>query len=331
MPPDAQGDGVRREIDARSSGSPARCRRPIGHFRAIFNSAALPPVRRPNDVPTAPKIKIPILYGADRQLAERIRQRSVIIRRGLAARRSWRCLETNLRFESRRLGGLPWWVRREFFDDKLRALLEDPDGQLESCSRLFKSGPNRQSTIGAFDGLILKRYNQKNRWNYLKDIFRPSRAYRAYQKAYHLELLGIPTPRPIAAAERRCCRVVLNSYLVTEEIPGAADLRTIPQLDLATIRQAGELIARLHNEGFAHGDLKETNLVRDNSGKLHLLDLDGLRHLKHVPEPVAAADLARLARGADKYAIVTPAHRRAFLRAYCRSREIQRVPRVVDV
>lgn len=266
-------------------------------------------------------------YGGDIALAQRVRQRSLLIRRRLAARRSRRCLETNLRFESYKLGGLKWWVRLEFFDDKLRRLLENPDAALESCPMLYKSGPNRQSTIGSFDGLVLKRFNIKNRWNYLKDLFRPSRALRSYRKAYHLELLGMPTPRPVAAAERRMMRVLINSYLVMEEIRGAQDLRTLKALSIHDAREAGRLVGRLHDDGFAHGDLKETNIVRDAEGKLFLLDLDGLTYLQRLPEQSAAADLARLARGAANYPAVTALHRFAFVRAYCKTRGLKRVPR----
>ncbi|NQU11695.1 hypothetical protein HQ590_12950 [bacterium] len=253
--------------------------------------------------------------------------RSAVIKRKLAARRCRRCLEHNLRFEPKRFGGLRWWVRLEFENDRLRKLLADPDGALAAGDRLFKSGPGRQSTVGAFDGLVLKRFHQKNRWNYLKDIFRPSRAYRAYQKAYRLELLGLSTPRPVAAAERRTLRVVGRSYLVTEEIRDAADLRRVTVLAPALAARAGTLIGNLHAHGFIHGDLKETNLVADPAGQVYLMDLDGLRSVPAVSDADAMADLARLARGAARYPLVTATHREAFLRAYCRARGVRKVPR----
>ncbi len=267
-------------------------------------------------------------YQAAPGFIAKILRRSDAILRELAVRRAHRCLEHNLRFEPKRIGDLTWWVRLEFFGEACKRLLENPDAALESCSRLFKSGHNRQSTIGAFDGVVLKRFNQKNRWNYLKDLFRPSRAFRAYQKAYHLELLGIPTPRPVAAAERRCCRVVLNSYLVTEEIRDANDLRFIAQLDMSIVRRAGTLIGRLHHCGFSHRDLKETNIVADASGKVWLLDLDGLVEVGETTYNRAAADLARLTRAAAKYPSVTRAHRLTFLRAYCQARGIEKIPRL---
>jgi tRNA A-37 threonylcarbamoyl transferase component Bud32 len=271
------------------------------------------------------------VYNASDDLIAKIQSRSRVIRRGLWARRSSRCLEHNLRFNPKIMGGLRWWVRLEFLNENLRALMENPDKALEKCTKLFKSGPNRQSTVGSFDGLVLKRFNVKNRLNYVKDLFRPSRAFRAYQKAYHLELLGLPTPRPVAAAERRILRVLTSSYLVTEEIPGATDLAMLLRSGQSPARnlvnQTAELIARLHDEGFSHSDLKETNIVRDQTGKLYVLDLDALSYARTVSEERAAADLERLARAAAKYPNVTRADRIAFLRAYFKARKLKRIPR----
>ncbi|MBI3849505.1 MAG: hypothetical protein HY298_04325 [Verrucomicrobia bacterium] len=305
----------------------------------VDRSELLPPLTEEQRIENLAYLNIFVLlrpkffetYGADAGLISRIQERSQVIRRGLWMRRSSRCLEDNLRFTAKTIGGLRWWVRLEFFDDKLRALLENPDTALENCAKLFKSGPNRQSTVGSFDGLVLKRFNIKNRLNYVKDLFRPSRAFRAYQKAYHLELLGFPTPRPLAAAERRVLRVLTRSYLVSAEIPGATDLGVLlrpaqrPPRDL--VKQTAELIAQLHEEGFSHSDLKETNIVRDHTGKLFLLDLDALSYVRQLPDQLAAADLDRLARAAAKYPNVARTDRVLFLRAYCQARKIKRVPR----
>ena len=266
-----------------------------------------------------------VAYGAD--FADRVREESKSTAKTFRVRQARRALGHNLRFERKRHSRLNWWVRLEFLNDRLTALLADPDGALATGQRLFKSGPNRQSTVGAFDGFVLKRFNQKNRWNYLKDLFRPSRAIRAYRNAYHLELLGITTPRPVAAAERRCCRVLLNSYLVTEEIAGATDLRTAEKLDIETARRAGALIGQLHAAGFTHGDLKAANIVWDMAGKVYLLDLDGLDYVKTIAPAQGTDDLRRLARGVADNKLVTEAHREAFLKGYCEMRELKEMPR----
>jgi tRNA A-37 threonylcarbamoyl transferase component Bud32 len=94
------------------------------------------------------------------------------------------------------------------------------------------------------------------------------------------------------------------------------------------VREAARLIAKLHNEGFSHRDLKESNLVIGGRGGLYLIDLDGMTFLQNVPDDRVALDLARLERGVAKYPAVTARDRIRFLFTYCRSRGIRRVPRV---
>jgi tRNA A-37 threonylcarbamoyl transferase component Bud32 len=264
------------------------------------------------------------VYGEDAAYAKRVRRRSAVMRRPLCARRARWVTGNNLRFEPRQIGGLKWWVRKELFSEPVQRLLTNPDGALQTCQKLFKSGPNRTSTVGAFDGLVLKRFNVKKKSSLFKDVFRVSRARRAYQHAYHLELLGIPTPRPIAAAERRVLRVLVHSYFVMEEIPGAIDfgqyLERVTQADRGIIQQVATLVARLHEDGFSHRDLKETNLALDRNNRAYVLDLDGLTYRKKISADRAAADLERIARAAAKYPSITHRERLAFLLTYCRTR-----------
>lgn len=270
-------------------------------------------------------------YGWTPAQARATRALSEAIRRARVHSRSKRCLKRNSEFAPCRLGRLRWHVRLKFLDDHLRGVLADPDGFLAGRAHLFK-GPERSATVGSAGGVVVKRFNLRKPENLLKDLFRPSRALRAFRKAYHLETLGLPTPRPLAAAERRVLRCLLASYLVTEEVPGARDLggylRSVPRVERAVVRQLAELAARLHAEGFSHRDLKETNLLLDQAGRLYLIDLDGLTFLSRVPEERAAADLARLARAVAPFASVTAADRAAFLRHYCRTRRVRRLPRL---
>lgn len=249
----------------------------------------------------------------DARLAELFPRRAEEIRRRRYWERSWRCLRTNQEFRRLRAGGLRWHVRLPFLNEHLQRVLDGPDRFLASEANILR--PGITATTGAAHGLVLKRFNFRKPLNLLKDLFRPSRARRAYRQAYHLELLGLPTPRPIAVAQR----IPLRSYLVVEEVPGAVHLGQI-QPDRQVIHRLAELIARLHNEGFSHRDLKETNILVDDRRRPWLIDLDGVKFLDVVPGQRAARDLARLARAAAKLRGVTRADREAFLRVYCRAR-----------
>jgi tRNA A-37 threonylcarbamoyl transferase component Bud32 len=242
-------------------------------------------------------------------------------RRRLFHERSARWARHNRDFVAVRRGGLKWQARSAFLTHAVDRVLADPDGFLRSQAEILK--PGRTSTVGRADGLVLKRFNFRKLENLLKDLFRPSRARRAFRAAYHLELLGIPTARPIAAADRRICGILGCSYFLMEEVAGATDLGKllrsgwVPEPD--SVKQAALLIAKLHNEGFSHRDMKESNLVLGTEGKLSILDLDGLRFLGQITRMRALLDLDRLARGVDKYPSVTARHRRLFWRTYCRA------------
>ena len=246
----------------------------------------------------------------------------------LLSSRSVRSLRSNRDFGALPAGGLRWQVRLELCSEAAQAVMADPDGFLARRCRLLKNG--RSSTVGLAEGMVLKRFNLRKPGNLLKDLFRASRARRAFLAAHHLELAGIPTPRGIAVASRRRAGFLLRSYLLMEEIAGAVELgqrlREGPP-GAALARQAGQLLGRLHREGFSHRDLKEGNLVLDASGRLHLLDLDGLRFLGEVPPARALADLERFAEGVAKYPVVTAEDRTRFLLAYHRASGLKLRPK----
>ena len=249
-------------------------------------------------------------------------------RRALFHERSRRWARHNRDFVPVRLGGLKWQVRSGFRSASVDRVLADPDGFLKSRAQILK--PGRTSTVGKADGLVLKRFNFRKLQNLVKDLFRPSRARRAFRAAYHLELVGIPTARPIAAADRRVCGILVRSYFLMEEVPGAVDLGKllrdgwVPDADV--IKQAAILFAKLHGEGFSHRDLKESNLVLGTGGKLSVLDLDGLRFVHEVTKIRVVSDLERLVRGVEKYPQVTAAHRRLFWKTYCMAQRARKLP-----
>ncbi|MEY2411262.1 MAG: hypothetical protein QOF48_3932 [Verrucomicrobiota bacterium] len=259
-------------------------------------------------------------------LTGRASARRTELRRRLFHERSRRCLRHNREFAPQPHGGLDWQVRLPLLSPAAQRVLEDPEAFLRARARIVK--PGSTSTVGIADGLVLKRFNLRKVLNLAKDLLRASRSYRAFRKSYHLELAGIPTARVIAVADRRVAGFLVRSYQLMEEIPGATTLQKFlreggrPASE--SIRDAAGLVARLHNEGFTHGDLNERNLVFDDQQRLFLIDLDAL---EFSARPRAALDLERLDRDMSKHASVTRQHRQIFLRQYCRIRQLRRVPR----
>jgi hypothetical protein len=186
--------------------------------------------------------------------------------------RARRCLKRNRDFD--RQDG--WHYRKKFWKDEWRNTAEFFDR-----ARILKRG--RTSLVGAADGFVMKQYNLRRPSRFIKDLFRRSRAVKSFLKAYHLELVGIPTARPLAAGRRW-----FTSWFVMEEIAKAQP---------ADAGAARKLIARLHDAGFSHRDLKPSNIVVNEKGEAFLIDLEGLRFVGEVTPEQRAKDLARFERG----------------------------------
>ncbi len=248
-----------------------------------------------------------------RDLSERLRRRTY-------ARRAKRAWKHNRGFQPVTLGALRWQVRTTDLTEELRTLLANPDLAMQSLSERFKSG--RSSTVARWHGRVIKHLHPHRLRTRFADVFRRSRAWRAFRKAYHLELVGIPTARPVACGQRRRGRWLGPSYLVTDEIPGLEPLHLAGPPTRQTIRQVATLVARLHDEGFSHRDLKTTNLLIDPSGQPYLLDMEGLRYVKRISRRRAVKDLARLGTGARAWVPdLSLADQVRFMKLYCAARQ----------
>jgi len=145
----------------------------------------------------------------------------------------------------------------------------------------------------------------------------------------------------LAALERRTGPFLLDNILITEatdsprlheflqtwlSVPPRADVPlAVPerrQLAQAVLWLLGRLVRQLHDNNFAHRDLKATNiLVPWSPGaapELVLVDLDGLRHLRHVSMKRKFQGLMRLNVSLLKCTAVNRAGRLRMLVGYLR-------------
>lgn len=172
---------------------------------------------------------------------------------------------------------------RNFYYGEMKKLIADPDFVIDS-SRLLKDG--NSSTVALADVnnrlLVIKRYNIKNFIHALKRCPRNTRAWSSWRNAHRLELLGIPTPKPIAFFEKRWGPFRSTSYYISEYIDGTDIYHLITSgrskkinIKALSIR-FGEILKSLADGCMSHGDFKATNFIVAGE-KLYLIDIEGMR------------------------------------------------------
>jgi len=199
-------------------------------------------------------------------------------------------------------------VQRGAFVWKLRHPELDGDW-LKHPETLLKENPNIRKTPSAcaqtrvvrfnWNGrdLVLKEYRHQRWRNVARAVVKGPRAREALDTALHLEALGIPAIRAVAAGYRRARP--WYSVLVTEEIRDAVPLfKCLKQSQRSLrplVRSAARLFANLHDSNLIHRDAHEANFVvpQEGSPEIIMVDLDGVRQSRPVSLRQVAKDLNR--------------------------------------
>lgn len=130
---------------------------------------------------------------------------------------------------------------------------------------------------------VLKRYNQKSRFDRLRRAFSDSRALKSWSTSWVLEMAFIPTARAVAVCEDRHKLLSGCGYLLMERIEGQLLTEYVEACADDSIRieavavEFARVWSALGRLRAAHGDLKATNLIVGPDGRLHLFDLDAFR------------------------------------------------------
>jgi tRNA A-37 threonylcarbamoyl transferase component Bud32 len=254
-----------------------------------------------------------------------------------------------------------------FTRDQWREILGDPEALLTGEGvRIIKDSRSslvvrRKLRIGEHElDVFIKRPRRKHWRRVVTDLFRPSRALRAFYLGHSLLARHLYTALPLAAMERRRGPILVDSILITEAVtagraaddghpvglhlnrflnrylgPGrkedALPVHQKNRLAQQVLWQLGRLVRRLHEEGFAHRDLKATNLLVHWSGgdqeppAVILVDLDGGRYVGHVSARQEFRGLMRLNVSLLECPAVSHAGRLRMLIGYLRRPGVGRV------
>lgn len=150
------------------------------------------------------------------------------------------------------------------------------------------------------------------------DSDRPLAELRA---AIRASLFGVNTPRVLAAHSRKLGLFTWRHRIISQELPGAVNLRTLmTSLGMkgrkALLACAAREIDRLHATGVYPKDLTVGNLVA-SEGQVFIVDLDASRVLPSRDPDADALNIARLNRSAEKHVPgLTRTEKLRFLRHY---------------
>src|SRR5262249_28455678 len=120
-----------------------------------------------------------------------------------------RCRKSNKYFRFQRVRNAWAVASRDLDRGALRALLVDPDApfagpdaKLLKDSRTTTVAEVTLPVLGRPTPVIYKRFNRKKWLDPVLNLFRPSRAWRAWQAGQHLASRGLPTPQNLAVIIR---------------------------------------------------------------------------------------------------------------------------------
>jgi hypothetical protein len=155
----------------------------------------------------------------------------------------------------------------------------------------------------------LKVFHPSNSWPAFKDVFRMSRAFRAWRQGLALSEAGFDVPLTIAAGEQRRCRFLRRAFVLTQKLEGQPahlflrrliDRRDLLNAKRSGLRQIAGLLRRFHDYGFVHGDLVASNIFVSDTGKapgFYFMDNDRTRRYPFwMPQSLWKRNLIQLNR-----------------------------------
>ena len=245
--------------------------------------------------------------------------------------RNSRYLGTNRLFRRIKQKGVRAHRVHDFPDDLVRQWMQNPDAIFASQNlRMLKD--SRTSTVAEValetpngtQRIIVKRFNLRSRFGFLKNLLRPSSALRSWLNGHQLLDRGIATARPLVLIQQRKYGISTTGYVVFEAVPDAHDissafLQSTSRCEKnAHIERIADLVRTMHERGVSHRDLKAPNILLNQEASPVLIDLVGVRTYRSITRKVLVRDLARLNLSFHNAPAVSRADRLRFLRCYLR-------------
>ncbi|MEJ2661390.1 MAG: lipopolysaccharide kinase InaA family protein [Desulfobacteraceae bacterium] len=219
-------------------------------------------------------------------------------------------------------------ARAEGFQTRLKNLLREVGGATLPSGRDHRVYPLTWSGRTYF----VKHYQVLTFKSRLQCGLGCSKAHKAWRYARILRRAGISTPRAVAYLQQGFWLGAPEQLLITEGVSGTTLRERVREpLPLPArrrlIKALARFLARIHDTGIYHGDFSAFNiLVAETDGdplgwKIHLIDLDAIRTVKHISRRRQIKNLDELGRNFTRLAEVSVMDRLRFLHHYVKARQ----------
>jgi heptosyltransferase-1 len=188
-------------------------------------------------------------------------------------------------------GGTRYILNPDYKGIDIKNIVDCIEGRKGDVIKDSKSSFVSRLEIGKTGRVIIKIYKQKKFVNYIKDIFRKSRGYKAWCGSWAVITRGIKTPEPVMAGEKRIFGIVKESFIITKEIQDSINLTLFAknknEEQCIIVSKKMSTYARvLHDRGIFPLDMKGSNVVvSENRGglEIYLIDLDHMKLKRNIP------------------------------------------------
>ncbi len=183
--------------------------------------------------------------------------------------------------------------------------------------------------FGRREDLYLKHFFYRSWWDFVKHLFRPSRASRAFTASLMLAKEGFCVPDVVAVGERRHAGLCSSNFLITREVANAQNLyawfesnwqgqsENVLHDKRGFIRALGKTVGRLHGACIFHGDLRAGNIfarMAEGTWQFFFLDNERTRKFGLLPGRLRLKNLVQVNMLFGEN--ITATDRMRFMKAY---------------
>jgi len=192
-----------------------------------------------------------------------------------------KCFRECTRTKYKKNWSIEYGLHRDFFEQVGPEFITNID-VLIAQAQLIKDGNSSTVVATKYAGmeLVIKRYNIKNIWHFIRRCLRPSRAAHSWKYANLLEILGITSPQCYGFIEKRMGPFRVGAYLITKRVQGAETLANVysqrPPSEIE-LEQLNTIFATFQRYQISHGDLKASNFLLNSHNIVELIDLDSMQ------------------------------------------------------